>query len=85
MKEQLIINVWDVEQDEPLEDGLEAEHRDTYPNMSGPSMNDGYVQFGCTLKDGTWLEVRIPFDMIPELHTEMAECQAVWDARREEK
>ncbi len=52
--------LWDV--DEGVEE-VSLRHTDTYPNMSGPDYpSDGYHQFGGHLKDGRWLELRIPLD-----------------------
>jgi len=58
---------------------LELEWKDTYPNMSGDEDNDGYHQFGGTDCNGNYFELRIPFDMIPELQPCADESQRHWD------
>ena len=78
IKNELHMHVWS-KNHEDIDEELDLKHVGTYPNMSGPDNNDGYVQFGVTLSDGRWVELRIPFSIFPELDGAAHECQSHWD------
>ena len=82
IKGKLHVHIWDVNAPDadPI-DCVEADFTDAYPNMSTDPKygNDGYIQFGADLANGDWIELRIPFDMIPELPGVVEACQAHWD------
>ncbi len=79
---KLHVHVWDVNAPDadPI-DCLDADHTGSYPNMSTNTdyPNDGYVQFGANMANGDWIELRIPFDMIPELKEASEQCQRFHD------
>ena len=78
----LVMNRWTkgYEEDDDFDpECLEPDWRDSYPNMGSPEDNDGYHQFGATDAQGNYYELRIPFDMIPELAPCADETQRNWE------
>lgn len=80
---KLHMHVWEDPNEEPME-CLDLTWTDAYPNMSTGTdyPNDGYIQFGADMSDGRWVELRIPFDMIPELKEVAEQCQRNWEGQK---